>query len=156
MVSLALTDFANSFGGRAEVMMLTNSAADWRIRSIHFFESRKQERTKEMIYTCPIPHFTGHGEANFVGRSAMPHFAFLLVVLHGIEPVAKPIAPLIERGTGRDDFDEAETFFLENFGDGAGQLAHMERGPARDVNRARGLYEVGEIKCGLVGAVGRS
>jgi len=63
MVSLALTDFANSFGGRAEVMMLTNSAADWRIRSIHFFESRKQERTKEMIYTCPIPHFTGHGEA---------------------------------------------------------------------------------------------
>jgi len=35
-VYLALMNFPKSFGARAKLMVLTNSAAGWRIRSIHW------------------------------------------------------------------------------------------------------------------------
>src|SRR5207248_11160004 len=45
MVSLALTDFANSFGGRAEVMMLTHSAGLAHSRdSLGVTQTRANER----------------------------------------------------------------------------------------------------------------
>src|SRR5437016_13489570 len=61
-VSLALTDFANSFGARAEVMVLTHSAGLAHSRD-SLVESRKRGRTKEMIYTCLMPAFHRSGEA---------------------------------------------------------------------------------------------
>jgi hypothetical protein len=41
-------------------------------------------------------------------------FGLLLVVLHGVEAVAHLVAALVERGTGREDFDETESFLLED------------------------------------------
>jgi hypothetical protein len=50
--------------------------------------------------------FSGHGQAYFVGRSSVPDFAFLFVVLHGVETITQLVAALIKGGARRDHFNE--------------------------------------------------
>src|SRR5208282_2008898 len=47
--------------------------------------------------------FPGHGHAHFTGGRAVPDFALLFVILHGVESVAHLVPALIERGAGRYD-----------------------------------------------------
>ena len=91
--------------------------------------------------------------ADFAGRRAMLHFALLFVVLHGVEAVAHLVAALVERGAGRNHFDERESLLLECLADGTRQLPHVEGGPARHVNRARSFHQLRQVECRLERAV---
>ena len=90
----------------------------------------------------------GHGESHFVRGRAMPHFALLLVVLHGVQAVAQLVAALVKSRTGRDDFDEAEAFFLKRLADGSRELPDVKGGPAGDVHCACGFDQVRQIESG--------
>ena len=106
------------------------------------------------VYEFAHDDLPGHGQADFIGRRTVPDFALLFVVLHGIETVAQLVAALIERGTGRDHFNKREALFLEGFADGARQLPDVERGPARDVDRACGFDQMRQIERRLEHTVG--
>src|ERR1039458_2202209 len=98
------------------------------------------------VYELADDDLPGHGQANFIGRRAVPDFALLFVVLHGVETIAQLVTALIQRGTGRDHFDKGEAFLLKRLADGARKLAYVKRGPARDINRARRLDQVRQIE----------
>src|SRR5579863_664111 len=98
------------------------------------------------VYEFAHDDFAGHSQADFTGRGSVPDFAFLFVILHGVEAIAQLVAALIKGGARRDHFDEREAFFLERFADGARQLTHMEGGPARDVNCSGCFDQVRQVE----------
>ena len=69
------------------------------------------------VHEFPHDDLADHGEADFAGRCAVLYLALFFVLLHGVETVAETIPALVERGAGRDHFDEAEPLLLEGFAD---------------------------------------
>src|SRR5437868_5340103 len=70
-----------------------------------------QLRPCDGLIVWPVPidklaydNLSRHGEPGLTCGSAVAHFALLFVVLHSVETVAQLVAPLVERGTGRDHF----------------------------------------------------
>src|SRR3954452_12489310 len=106
-----------------------------------------------VVRTVAVDELADHdlarlGERALAGRGAVADLAQFLIELHGVEAVAHLVAALVQGRAGREDFDEAEAFLVEDFLHRPAELLHVIGGPARDVCGAGSLGELDEIERG--------
>src|SRR3970040_22705 len=114
---------------------------------------RLKERRPLDVHEFADQDLALEADAHLFGVGAVAGQAFLLVILHRLEPIAQAVAPLIKGRAGGNDLEKGETLFLEHLTHRFGDLADVEGSPASDVNRAGRFREIGQVEGLLKGAV---
>src|SRR3970282_2343646 len=91
---------------------------------------RPKERRPLDVHEFADQDLALEADARLFGFGAVAGQAFLLVILHRLEPIAQAVAPLIKGRAGGNDLEKGETLFLDHLTIGFAVLAAGEGIPA--------------------------